>query len=232
MNLLCLDCGNTRAKWGIHDGHDWLQRGSSTYDELPVPPAPVARIIACNVAGERGRQAVDTLAERIGLPVEWLRATARQAGVTNGYERPEQLGADRWAALLAARDRHDGPCLVVNAGTATTIDLLDGDGVFRGGLILPGLTLMRRALATGTADLPGDDGSVRAWPTNTVDAIASGAVAATAGAVERQFLLAGPVANALCLLAGGNAEVLRGQLSIPCRLEPDLVLAGLVLASR
>lgn len=231
MNLLCLDCGNTRAKWGVHDGHDWRQSGSLSYEELPGLAVSAERIMACNVAGDRGQRSAAALAQRLGLSVEWLRATARQAGVTNGYERPEQLGADRWAALLAARDRHDGPCLVVSAGTATTIDFLDGDGVFRGGLILPGLALMRGALASGTAGLPIAEGAVRVWPTNTDDAIISGAVAATVGAIERQFLLAGPGANAVCLLAGGNAEVLRPQLSIPCRLETDLVLAGLRLAA-
>jgi type III pantothenate kinase len=232
MSLLCIDCGNTRAKWGVHDGHDWLQKGSASYDELPALAVSAERILACNVAGERGRRAVEALAQRHERSVEWLRAVARQGGVINGYDRPEQLGADRWAALLAARDHHDGPCLVVSAGTATTVDFLDVDGVFRGGLILPGLALMRRSLATGTADLPDDAGTVQPWPTNTADAITSGAMAATVAAIERQFLLAGPGANAVCLLAGGNAAVLRPQLSIPCRLEPDLVLAGLFLASR
>ena len=227
MKILCLDCGNTRVKWGLHHGEEWLERGVGAYGELPSLLVSADRLLACNVAGERGRLAVQTLADRLAHPVEWVRAQGKQCGVVNGYDHPEQLGADRWAALIAARQLHSGASLVVNAGTATTIDLLAADGSFRGGLILPGLALMRESLAAATADLPLGAGEFRDLPTNTFDAIVSGVMAATLGAIERQFRQIDREPDPLCLLSGGNAPLLKAHLSIACRHEPDLVLLGL-----
>ena len=232
MSTLCLDCGNSRAKWAVLGKNgEWQQRGNCTYAELVELAVAAERIVASNVAGDKGRRAVAALAERMGLPVEWVRAQAAQCGVVNGYDHPEQLGADRWLALIAARNLHRGACLVVGAGTATTIDSLSSDGVFHGGLILPGLAMMRDALAAGTSDLPVAEGVFRQVPTNTFDAIASGAITATAAAIERQFRLLASEMAPLCLLAGGNMEALHPHLTIPCRLVPDLVLLGLSLVA-
>lgn len=171
MSVLCIDAGNSRLKWGVRDGGVWLARGM----HLDAVEARPARILACNVAGDPSRQSIGTFAAGRGLPVEWLLPCAAQGGVTNGYDHPAQLGADRWAALIGARALHRGDCVVVMSGTATTIDVLTADGRFRGGLILPGLALMREALAGGTANLPTAAGDFAALPRNTFDAIASGA---------------------------------------------------------
>jgi len=226
MRILCLDCGNTRLKWGLRDGGDWTGQGALSLAALEGLNVAADRVVACNVAGDRGRAAIDALGARLGIAVAWVKSRSRQCGVSNGYEHPEQLGADRWAALIGARALHPGPALVVMSGTATTVDLLDGDGNFQGGLILPGLALMRESLAAGAADLPAAAGEWRERPSNTFDAIASGAVEATAGAMERMFRrLAGP--DALCLLSGGAAPALAPRLGIPHRTVDNLVLEGL-----
>jgi type III pantothenate kinase len=119
---------------------------------------------------------------------------------------------------------------VVSAGTATTIDMLTGDGHFLGGLILPGLDLMQRALAGNTAQLRLADGHYAERPTTTADAITSGTLQATLGAVERQYrILQEQVSShtVLCLLTGGAAPRLAPYLSLPHRAEPQLVLEGL-----
>jgi type III pantothenate kinase len=116
------------------------------------------------------------------------------------------------------------------AGTATTIDALDASGLFRGGLILPGLTLMRAALARNTAGLPHATGRYRSQPTNTDDAIVSGAVDATLGAIERLHATLGE--DALCLLSGGAAAELAPHMGVPCRLIDNLVLEGLARYSQ
>ncbi|MDP2793238.1 MAG: type III pantothenate kinase [Sulfurisoma sp.] len=233
--ILCIDSGNTRLKWGLRDGDVWLVLGAVAHAQagaLQLPHAPV-RIVACNVAGAGGRAAVEGLARRLGLAVEWVRSQAARCDVVNRYEAPEQLGADRWAALIGARGLHAGPCVVVMCGTATTIDVLDADGVFQGGLILPGIDMMRAALADGTADLPVARGEVRDLPRNTFDAIASGAVDATTGAIERMARrVAGAVPrdtaphNFLCLLSGGAAGVIAPRLTLPHRVIDNLVLEG------
>ena len=227
--MLCLDAGNSRLKCGLHDGSGWrLQRvlNHDAFDDLvaELPERPT-RIVACNVAGEAMRLRVEALAGRLALPLDWLTSSAAACGVTNAYDTPEQLGADRWAALIAAHALHVGPSVVVMAGTATTIDLLEASGRFRGGLILPGLTLMRTALARNTADLPNAAGQYREQPTNTDDAIVSGAIHATLGAIERQRVTLGR--EAVCLLSGGAAAELAPHLNPPCRLIDNLVLEGL-----
>ncbi|MCX7164273.1 MAG: type III pantothenate kinase [Betaproteobacteria bacterium] len=232
--ILCLDAGNSRLKCGLFDGSGWRMQGALDYQafddlvaELPQMPA---RIVACNVAGEPMRLRIEALAGSLGIALDWLTSCAAACGVSNGYDKPAQLGADRWAALIAARALQAGPSVVVMAGTATTIDALDGNGVFRGGLILPGLSLMRAALAGNTADLPYADGHYKSLPTNTDDAIVSGALHATLGAIARIHQTLG--ADAVCLLSGGAAPALAPQLDLPHRLTDNLVLEGLARYSQ
>ena len=120
--------------------------------------------------------------------------------------------------------------VVVMAGTATTVDALDGEGRFRGGLLLPGLALMRAALARNTAGLPHAAGHYQSIPTNTDDAIVSGAIHATLGAIERMRATLGE--DALCLLSGGAAGELVPHLELPQRQIDNLVLEGLARYSR
>jgi type III pantothenate kinase len=232
--ILCLDAGNSRLKCGLFDGKRWRMQGALDYDafddlvaELSAAPA---RIVACNVAGDAVRQRIEALAARLGCPLDWLASSASACGVRNAYDNPAQLGADRWAALIGARSLHAGPAVVVMAGTATTVDALDGDGRFRGGLILPGLALMRAALARNTAGLPHAAGHYQAMPTNTDDAIVSGAIHATLGAIERMQDALGQ--DALCLLSGGAAGELVPHLELPQRQIDNLVLEGLARYSR
>src|SRR5205823_13728293 len=120
---------------------------------------------------------------------------------------------------------HTGPCLVVNAGTATTIDMLSGDGVFLGGAISPGIDLMRFVLHEHTGRLPLQEGSYRDAPRNTLDAIETGCRHAQAGAVERMHRAMG--GNPLCIVSGGAARSLLELLRLPSRYIENLVLDGL-----
>ena len=108
--MLCLDAGNSRLKWGIYSPAGWSGTGVIEYpltDELPASfPARVDKIIACNVAGTARARQIETLAGNLGVPLQWLTSSAAACGVTNGYAIPGQLGADRWAALIGARQHH------------------------------------------------------------------------------------------------------------------------------
>lgn len=238
---LCFDAGNSRLKWGLHDGATWLGQGACDYaslDALALPGRPT-RAVACNVAGPHAAAALENWAARASIPLAWFRGDTPVAGLHNGYDTPSRLGADRWAALAGARHLHAGPAVVVMAGTATTVDALDAQGRFLGGLILPGLELMRRSLAQNTADLPVAQGAHTAFPTHTDAAIVSGAIEATAGAIERMaHRLKGrascgatPAASAdldvCCLLSGGAAEMLAPHLGLPLKRVDYLVLEGL-----
>lgn len=226
---LCLDAGNTRLKYGVHDGRVWRAQGALDHagiERLPaLLTAPPTRIVACNVAGEAMRARIEILAAQLDAPLTWLRASAAVGDLRNAYDLPTQLGADRWAALLAARALGHRAMVVVLAGTATTIDLLAADGEFQGGLILPGLMLMRQSLARHTADLPEARGVFRERPTNTDDAIVSGALHATLGAIERMRAQLGSAAQ--CIVSGGAAAALLPHLTPPARQVEHLVLEGL-----
>ncbi|MBK1681578.1 type III pantothenate kinase [Rhodocyclus tenuis] len=229
--IVAIDAGNSRIKWGIWADGGWGGMGAlETADAAGLVavasgwPAD-ARIAVCNVAGEGVAAALRAALGARADAARWLRPGLRQCGVESRYLPPERLGADRWAALIGARARVSSACLVVCAGTATTIDVLDADGVFQGGLIVPGVDLMRRSLAGATALLPYADGEFADLPRCTQDAIASGCLHAQAGAVERLYRQL--PAGSPCLLSGGSAPALAAHLALPVRRIDNLVLEGL-----
>jgi len=230
--ILCVDSGNSRIKWGLHDGAAWRETAavdhaeSAKMAELPQRLPMPARVMMSNVAGEAARLAIrQALAPWLAVMREVV-ATATAGGVTNLYENPVRLGVDRWCALIGARALTAAPCVVVMAGTATTVDTLAGDGSFLGGLILPGLDLMRRSLARDTAALPLAAGKYAVHPRTTDDAITSGCIEAQVGAIERACSRLG--AEAHCLLSGGAAGVIGEHLGVPHALVANLVLEGLL----
>lgn len=231
--LLLIDAGNTRVKWGIAEHGRWLAQDAVLHEQLDmlrdlaVTYPGVTRILGANVAGIDIGERIAELLRPLAPRPEWLQASAHCCGVRNLYETPTQLGVDRWAALIGARAIHSGASLVVNAGTATTVDLLDAEGCFQGGLILPGEMLMRQSLYRNTAQLPLAEGRYRLTPRNTADAIASGCLAAQAGAIERTFQQLQHDPEALCLLNGGAAPQIEPLLTIPLRRVDNLVLNGL-----
>lgn len=232
--ILLIDAGNTRIKWRVVDAAgaaptiDEGALGHDAIDELAAVCARhpgLQRMVGSNVAGAQVAARVATATA--ALASRWLLPGPACCGVRNLYEQPGQLGADRWAALIGARRLHQHPCLVVSAGTATTVDLLDETGDFLGGLILPGVALMQQALARGTAQLALAAGRFTPTPRCTADAIQSGCLQAQAGAVERMFRQIAARPGALCLLGGGAADSFAGLLEIPLRRVDNLVLEGL-----
>lgn len=227
--IACFDAGNTRLKWGLADADGWHCLGALEWarlaelpDRLAALPAFRAAWLACVADSSREAALLACLPE--GVECVRVQSSAAAGGVRNGYRRPERLGVDRWCALIGARQRERRACLVVCAGTATTIDSLAADGHFLGGLILPGLLMMQNALAGGTAGLPRQSGRHSPFPRDTGDAIQSGCLEAQAGAIARAFArLPGAAA---CLLSGGAAESLRPLLDLPVVPVEYLVLEG------
>lgn len=229
---LLIDAGNSRIKFGCHDGRSWLTRGvlEQIPDEgLPLPAGftPSHALVSC-VAGAEVAEAIERALRpwRSQIAYECLRASASRCGLACDYDDPSQLGADRWAGAVAAWTRCRSDCLVVSGGTATTIDVVRGNGHFAGGCILPGLGMMLDALASGTAALPHATGHFVMPPRNTHDAITTGCMQAQLGAIERmRHSLA---AGAPVLLGGGHAETLAPHINGHVILAPWLVLDGLL----
>ena len=234
MNLV-IDAGNSRVKWGWHDERGWASIATVSLIEFAassdhINPFSVthdnpSRIVISNVAGEGVHQLLVNWTSIFDAQAEWVHGEAERCGVRSRYERPGQLGPDRWAALIAARGLEPGPCLVVNAGTATTVDALSAGGEFLGGLILPGVELMRFVLHEHTGRLPIEEGNFRDTPRNTIDAIETGCRHAQAGAIERMYRAMG--GKGVCLVSGGGGPSLIERLELPCRYIENLVLEGL-----
>lgn len=258
--ILLLDAGNSRLKWGVLDealnqslalpsanGHadaaaplNWLDHGAANYDHLADLPArwqqggAFAACYAVNVAGDAVGTRVQQLVAHMGLQPIWLKASARACGVHNGYTPTSSLGADRWAALIAVRQRTTDAALVVSAGSALTVDALNSAGQFLGGLIVPGLHLMRTALANSTAQVGTQYGKVSSFPNTTADAVESGLIAAIIGAIETMHkrLDALGTTSTHIFVTGGDVATLKPYLPPGSILIPGLVLEGVYHLSR
>ena len=259
--MLLIDVGNSAIKWALlRDGelHDAQWRLHRDVTDLAPRLAEDWRevprgidIVACNVAGEEVAAVLESAARAAGLgALHWIRTQPMFEGsvsLFNGYRDPLQLGADRWhcmlgACLTASQEVRPQGLVVVNAGTATTVDCIEATetrpghvrfaGKFIGGVIAPGVRLMLESLKKGTAGLPAASGVAAAFPDNTDAAIVTGVLDAQAGLVQqiwRRF--ADRLAEApWMMLTGGNAAMLQARLPIgSATIEDNLVLRGLAL---
>jgi type III pantothenate kinase len=250
MRFLALDVGNTRLKWALYEqphprativaqGVEFLEQierlADGPWATLPAP----AVMLGCIVAADSIRLRVQEELELWDLGCNWVVANAGECGVVNGYDHPARLGADRWVAMIGAWNRvlasgRPRPVVVVMVGTAVTVDALDAQGRFIGGMIIPGHGIMLRALESGTAGLRVPTGEVREFPTNTSDALTSGGTYAIAGAVERmvQHLHAHCGEAPLCIMTGGAGWKMAPSMSVPFELVDNLIFDGLLVMAQ
>lgn len=149
VSVLLIDAGNTRCKWQLRAAGQVLSSGAAVYAELPAAWPEAERVVVACVAGQPDLQ--DRLRQRYGERLYWLSAPlADYPHFHHCYPQPQRLGVDRWLALLGARVHNRGAVLVVDAGTALTIDLMNAANHHEGGFIVPGLELAQRALFNNT----------------------------------------------------------------------------------
>lgn len=237
--ILLVDAGNSRIKWGLYEAGQWRDRDALPTSDMAalaerwrmLEPAWVG---ISNVAGEAFAGLVASVFSGQGGKVYWLRPEAAAHGIRNRYAQPASLGADRYAALIAARQRDLGHVVVAGLGTALTVDALTADGEFLGGMILPGYRTMLRSLEQSTHGVRVGPGQWAAFPVNTSDAVETGILSALVGALEAQRgrLEAQTGAVATILLSGGDAVLVRPHLREPALLAEDLVLEGLLWTAR
>lgn len=262
--MLLIDAGNSRIKWSLVDAdgaaiaggaleHERESAKSDAADPALAAwsalPRPDSAWIS-NVAGAAAQARIDRMidARWPALPRTVVRAKAAQCGVTNPYAEPDKLGSDRWAGLIGARAAFPGEnVLIATFGTATTLEALRADGVFTGGLIAPGWSLMMQSLGSHTAQLPTLDaaaarralGHAEAAPrslfaTDTAAALSAGCLLAQASLIERAWrdLRADWQADVRLVLGGGAANEIAGALTVRHTRHDSLVLAGLALIAR
>jgi type III pantothenate kinase len=237
MNLL-IDMGNTRLKWAVMlDGRlipgralDNSQLNRHELVEIwKVQALPKRLVIAC-VSANLLLELVLAVADELwpNLEIISVKSQAHAYGVVNAYQQPEKLGVDRWLGLVAVRRHYQIPACIVDCGTAITVDLLDANGNHQGGLISPGLTLMRKALVEGTEALQFHETDCVAGLANfTEAAIYSGTLSAAAGLIEH--VLSRQPDNLHLILTGGDAGLIARQLKGKPVIDTDLVLRGLAI---
>jgi type III pantothenate kinase len=246
MNLL-LDIGNTRIKWAWSDEGDFTPGGSLEKDKKAFKDLVPAewleseqpqRVIVSSVAGVTFTKSVRTWVKRAWrVDCEVLVPTAESCGVTNAYIKPDRLGTDRWAALIAAHDLYQAPVCLVDCGSAVTVDAIAADGRHLGGLIVPGLDMMERALTSKTSGIKMENeasGDVSLLARDTETAVQGGALYALVSLIDRVYSDLGHElgGNARRVITGGDAGRILPLLTSRPDHQPHLVLLGLDVYAR
>lgn len=240
-----VDIGNGRIKWGMFAEEVLNALGNeprptqefetfATQHWLPVVPAPL-HVWVSNVAGPRIFKALQSwVQQHWQVETRLVESAAAGWGVVNSYYEPRRLGTDRWCKLVAARRGLTQATYVVDCGTAMTLDVLDAAGSHLGGLILPGIGLMRRSLQDKTQGV-----RVRSRPVRrteqfllareTTGAVVGGTLYAAVAVIDRvaqdiESELRVPLKR---LVTGGDASLVMPLLQAGFELRPHLVLEGI-----
>lgn len=245
MTALLIDAGNTRVKWGVLEKGQVRRTGNIAQDRIREHglqvlttriPRQVDEVLASNVAGASfATRLSGVVSAHCGCDVHFARTERSAFGVTNSYAQPRRMGVDRWVAMIGAWAEVGSACLVVDVGTAITIDAINDDGMHLGGQIIAGVATMAGALAASTSDIPNvKPGSGRAafdlsmFASSTAAAVREGAQNAVAGAVDRAIrVLQSNACNPAVILTGGDSSRILNALCETPLHRPHLVLQGL-----
>jgi len=239
--FLVVDVGNSFLKWAMGDDHTMGNIETAPVDtldlhagwaQLPVPDA----VCVSSVASDKIRSAIsDHCTQEWRLEAQFIKSKSQQLGVTNCYNEPTQLGSDRWAALIGARALYQCPLAVIDCGTAVTVDAMNDDGEFVGGVIFPGMDLMRHSLQDRTQFINEIESShLNVLGRSTGECVRAGAEFAVVGGLERvlQEFMGEFGEEMKVLLTGGQARRVQQLLNKSVLLIPDLVLQGLAQITR
>lgn len=234
--ILCIDAGNSRIKWRLTKNGESIAEGGQltakifedealNLSEIESP----SEIRVANVAGEEVfARLKQQLLSQFSAPIRLAQVSLRLGELSCAYEDPQTLGVDRWLAMAAAYHQFSEPLMVVDAGSAITIDIIGPGGQHIGGYITPGLRLMHDALWKNTSDVRVvGSGLDELWVPgkNTQQAVNRGCLLAAASTIESlaaQF----PVR---IILTGGDAKILMQAISLSADYQANLVLDGLIM---
>jgi len=240
MSLL-IDCGNTRCKFArvladgtlspvfaiAKDAQDFVEQ----FHEWPGSSAGGSSCYLASVANAEVTKKIEIAVASAGFQVTRINTQAQAMGLRIAYPAPEQMGVDRFLALLAAH-RKKQSLLYVSVGSALTVDLLEANGQHRGGMITATETIIRHAMENRFANFRNLWGSPTGFSDNTSDALASGARYMVLGIIEKSLREASQLlneSNLLLLISGGDAEALLPHLPDNTFYQPALVLEGMAL---
>lgn len=234
--ILTIDVGNSRIKWRLTDEGQQIAQGAQLTAKFLEGEAlnlsetqPISEIRIANVAGGEVIEGLKKqLISQFSAPIRLAKVSSAMGELSCAYEDPEALGVDRWLAIAAAHHKYNESLMVVDAGSAITIDIIGPGGQHVGGYILPGLTLMHDALWKNTSDVRiVGSGTEELWlpGKNTQQAVNKGCLLAAVSTIESlaaQF----PVR---IVLTGGDAKLISQAISLDADNHTNLVLDGLAL---
>jgi type III pantothenate kinase len=245
MKLL-VDIGNSCIKWatldenGLSDGA-YFQRPKTSIkaalNKAWKAYENIEAIFVANVAGEKlATQLTEWAEKQWQVTPQFVQSEQKRFGVSNAYDEPESLGVDRWLSLISARQHARQAQCVIDCGTAITIDIVTRNGQHQGGMILPGLTLMRRSLATDTHALTEelDEQAVKTLATNTASAIQVGTLYSVSASLNQIIddLTQSFNKQIRFIITGGDAKQILPMLPDNVYHYPDIVLKGLAFYAR
>ncbi len=252
--LLAIDAGNTNIGFAIHDGTDWRGRWRSatrmerTSDEYAawllrlmeregLSPGDIDAAIIGSVVPACMFDLTTLCRDYFGAEALVVGGADVDLGIAVRVERPSEVGADRLVNAVAAHETYGKPVVILDFGTATTFDVIDGEGAYRGGVIAPGINLSLETLHRAAAQLPlvAVARPQAVIGTDTVSAIQSGVYWGYVGLIEG--LLSRIKAEFADMPGGGPADVVATGGLAPLfhkasdmltHLDDDLTMRGLV----
>jgi type III pantothenate kinase len=234
--ILCIDAGNSRVKWRLTDSGKMLAQGAQLTSEVVegknIDFSDIKSLHEVRIASVAGEKIVEQLQQQMhqqfSVPVRLAAVSATLGELSCAYEDPQTLGVDRWLAIAAAHRQYQEPVMVIDAGSAITIDIVGPGGQHVGGYIAPGLRLMHDALWDNTSDVRVvGSGAEQLWlpGKNTQQAVNKGCLLAAVSTIESlasQF----PVR---IVITGGDAKILMQAISLNAESHSNLVLDGMLL---
>ena len=247
INLLAISIGNTRTRLGtfidgkLHErqflANDSMAALSVVLDEgyKPLRDKDDSQIVLASVNPKLTDHLFKTIAQQFGKPPRRIESTLK-VPIGRQLDPEAIVGEDRLLNAAAAFDTIKGACVVVDAGTAVTIDFVDGVGTFHGGAIAPGARMMLHAMHKGTTQLPQIDMARPEGPIghNTADAMRNGVFHGIRGMVRELAEKYAEVAGAYptIIATGGDSEMLFEGYELIERIVPDLTLLGIAVAAQ
>ncbi len=239
-HALLLDVGNSRLKWALlkeeklHAGDAFAYKGQQVdtlFDNHWGELSGIVTVAVSNVGGAEIAKEIEIWClDRWGVSSAFIQPVKQSYGVTNSYQSPLKLGVDRWVCLIGAHAINKAPVCVVDCGTAVTVDVLNKNGEHLGGMITPGVQLMKSALLNNTSDIAEAGNKSSGFLGKcTADAVQNGAIHSIAGLIERVVRELEKEHREIfqLILTGGDAELIKSHLNCDVRLVSDLALKGL-----
>ena len=238
--MLCIDVGNSRIKWCVWQANDMQHNTVAEYELQRLDNLLVKwfsnieqqDVFISSVAGDQVNEVIALwFSKAWQKQVSFVESERQQLGVVNSYKEVRQMGVDRWVAMLAAYQRYQSAICVIDCGTAVTLDIVDESGKHLGGLIMPGLNMMRQSLFQGANGIRCQDGNEPLLANNTSDAVSGGCFHLLVSGLNSLYVQYKKQTKnkMVCVVTGGDGEKISKNMDGDCQFEADLILYGLRL---